>query len=770
MRPWLRILLFLLIGISSSGKIPANNWHSYLSYYQIIAVTQGDQKIFAANENGLFSYQLSDNSLETRSRVEGLSDSGISAISWTVSGAGVLIGYSNGNLDLLSGNTISNLPDIKLKTSVAKKSINNILCEGDFAWLSCDFGIVKVNLKKWEVAETWFIGPEASKLSVREIVADEQYFWAATDAGIFKAPKNNPNLQDYHNWILQNQLPAMQKQFNSIALFNKKIYTCDTDEKIYSFDGFSWQSVYAGISGIRKIKSFPAAMALIGSQRIEIVTTGGGQSTISNYGQLTPATSKIFPSDALITSSGDLWIGDRTFGLIHKTGNGLFNSVVPSSPADNYSRRLTISGANLYVATGKDDNSSDAIPAEIHRLQDQHWFSLNAYTDNGLSGLSNITAVVASPVNPEHFWGSTKAGGLLEFNGQKSVKNYNSTNSSLESFNGICKTGGLTNDASGNLWITNPSVKHQLHVIKADGTWISLSYPGIDNQFVAAGDITITRTNTKWIVVNNSDLFALRTGNTIDNTTDDLYKKTTVRSKFSNSETTIIKGFTQINALVEDLNGYLWVGTESGIVLYYNPEALFGNNEFYGVQPSVDLEDGLFHPLLENINVNAIAVDGGNRKWFGTTNSGVFLFSEDGTKLIHHFNTDNSPLFSNHVTSIAVNGQSGEVFFATERGLISWMGSATDGGGSFQHLYVWPNPVRETYQGEITIDGLVAESTVRITDVTGNLVYKTTSNGGRALWNGQKSNGERVSTGVYLIFCSDNEGNQSRVIKLLFIH
>ena len=124
MRPWLRILLFLLIGISSSGKIPANNWHSYLSYYQIIAVTQGDQKIFAANENGLFSYQLSDNSLETRSRVEGLSDSGISAISWTVSGAGVLIGYSNGNLDLLSGNTISNLPDIKLKTSVAKKSID----------------------------------------------------------------------------------------------------------------------------------------------------------------------------------------------------------------------------------------------------------------------------------------------------------------------------------------------------------------------------------------------------------------------------------------------------------------------------------------------------------------------------------------------------------------------------------------------------------------------------------------------------------------------
>ena len=148
-----RIVLLFLIGISISNQVHANNWHSYLSYYQIIAITQGDQKIFAANSNGLFSYQSSDNNFETWSRVEGLSDSGISAIGWSASKAGLLIGYSNGNIDLLTGNTILNLPDLKLKTSIPTRSINNIFCEGDFAWLSCDFGIVKVNLKKWEVAE-----------------------------------------------------------------------------------------------------------------------------------------------------------------------------------------------------------------------------------------------------------------------------------------------------------------------------------------------------------------------------------------------------------------------------------------------------------------------------------------------------------------------------------------------------------------------------------------------------------------------------------------
>jgi len=769
MRAKLRTVFFLVIGVSVFCKIPANNWHSYLSYYQIIAVAQGDQNIFAATKNGIVTYNRSDNSFETRSRVEGLSDSGISAICWSMSKGALIIGYSNGNLDLLLGNTILNLPDLKLKISIPNKSINNIFCEGDFAWLSCDFGIVKINLKKLEVAETWVIGPDASAIAVKELAADERYFWAATESGVFRAEKTNPNLQDYHNWILQNQLPFPQNQFNSITAFNNKVYTCDNTGKIYSFDGITWQSAYLEIVGIRKVKAFPSALALVCDKSVEVISATS-RITVSTYGNLIQTTSKIAPSDAMIDISGDLWIGDHTFGLIRKTGDGSYLSIVPSSPANNNSRLLTTSGSNLYIATGNDDAASASVPAEIHRLKDQNWISVNEYSNNKLSGLKNITKVIPSPSNPEHYWASSQRDGLLEFEGQKILKQYNSINSPLESTNGICKTGGLNYDANGNLWITNPLGKNQLHVLKQDGTWKSFSYQGIDNQFSSAGDVIITKTDTKWIIVNHSDLFALRIQNTLDNSVDDLFRKTSVRSWFSNSETTILKGFNQINILSEDHDGYLWVGTENGIVLYTNPESLFGDNEFYGVQPSVDLGDGLFHPLLENEAVNTIAVDGGNRKWFGTENSGVFLFSADGSKLIRHFNTDNSPLFSNNVSSIAINGQNGEVFFATERGLISWMGDATQGDISFQRLYAWPNPVRETFHGNITIDGLTNESTVKITDVAGNLVYKTSSNGGRAIWDGKNQNGERINTGVYLIFCSDSEGNQSRIIKLLFIH
>ncbi len=765
----IQYLLIVLFSCFISGTAPASNWRSHLSYYQVIAVVQGNQKIFAANRNGLFSYDLATKGFDTKTTVEGLSDSGISVIQWTDSRGGLLVGYSNGNLDLIIDNKILNLPFIKDKASIPKKAINHIYCEGDFAWLACDFGIVKVNLKKWEVAETWMIGPLATSISVLDFTSDDHYFWAATDSGIFRAEKSNINLQDYRNWVLQEQLPIPREQYNSVVVFNQKVIVCDLAGRIYSYDGTSWQTAYPTVTNVVKIRAFPAALVFICKESVKMTGTNGVV-TISAYDALLPANTIISPADVLISGTGELWVGDQTFGLYQKSGNQGFILHVPSSPANNNVQALTSNGSNLYVATGVEGSVSQATPAELHRFTGNQWVSINQYTDNKLAGLKNILEIVPSPIDPEHYWASTSGSGLLEFQGTKLLKQYNSTNSTLETFNGLCQTGGLAFDAMGYLWVTNPKASNQLHVIKPDGTWKALNYQGINNQFVSAGNLIITKSDTKWIIVDNADLFAVKTRSTPDITTDDVFKKSSVFSRFTNNESTLIKGFSVVNCIAEDHDGYLWVGTENGVVVYNNPDAIFGTNGFYGIQPSVDLGDGIFHPALENETVTAMAVDGGNRKWFGTTNSGVFLFSKDCSTLISHFNTDNSPLFSNKINAIAINGDNGEVFFSTANGLISLMGNATEGEGAFHNLYVWPNPVRETYQGDITIDGLAEESTVRITDVAGNLVYKTTSIGGRAIWNGKNGKGQRSSTGVYLIFCANRDGSQSKVIKLLFIH
>jgi hypothetical protein len=175
---------------------------------------------------------------------------------------------------------------------------------------------------------------------------------------------------------------------------------------------------------------------------------------------------------------------------------------------------------------------------------------------------------------------------------------------------------------------------------------------------------------------------------------------------------------------------------------------------------------------LENEGVTAIAVDGANRKWLGTSNAGVFLMSEDGTEEILHFTQVNSPLFSDEITSLGIDHLSGEVFIGTEKGIISYKSTATWGTPEFvkEDVYAYPNPVEPDYEGPIAIKGLVRDADVKITDAAGNVVYATTAEGGQAIWNGNKQSGGRAKSGVYLVFASNEDGKETFVTKVLFIN
>jgi hypothetical protein len=191
-----------------------------------------------------------------------------------------------------------------------------------------------------------------------------------------------------------------------------------------------------------------------------------------------------------------------------------------------------------------------------------------------------------------------------------------------------------------------------------------------------------------------------------------------------------------------------------------------------GYQPEIPRNDGTIYVdlLLSTEKINDIAVDGGNRKWIATEKSGVFLVSDDGKKEIRHFTEENSPLFSNNVLTLAVNDLTGEVFFGTDKGIVSYRGEATEATDDFGKVYVFPNPVREDFEGDITVTGLARDANVKFTDISGNLVYETTALGGQAVWDGRNFRGERVHTGVYLVFCTNRDGSRTRVTKLLFIH
>ena len=144
--------------------------------------------------------------------------------------------------------------------------------------------------------------------------------------------------------------------------------------------------------------------------------------------------------------------------------------------------------------------------------------------------------------------------------------------------------------------------------------------------------------------------------------------------------------------------------------------------------------------------------------------------SADGTEEIHHFTEENSPLYSNQIVDIEINNETGEVFFGTDQGILSYKSTATGGGTVNTDVVVYPNPVKPGYNGIIAIKGLVSNADVKITDVSGTLIYATRAEGGQAIWSGKSFDGRKASTGVYLVFATDDEGNEKIVTKILFIN
>ena len=196
---------------------------------------------------------------------------------------------------------------------------------------------------------------------------------------------------------------------------------------------------------------------------------------------------------------------------------------------------------------------------------------------------------------------------------------------------------------------------------------------------------------------------------------------------------------------------------------------------------------------LEKEQINAIAVDGANRLWVGTAGSGVFLLKPIGdisdlsytVETVAHFTTENSILPSNDILSIAIQESSGEVFIGTGNGLVSYMSDATKTENNFDNIYAYPNPVHPTYQGHITIRGLMSNTEVRIVDASGNTQYyaaymsgrngelilqEQEGTGGSAVWDGTNIHGQRVASGVYTAICNTKSGNGHGTVKILIIN
>ena len=760
MRRFLTIQILLLVFINLPGQTPVGSWSDHLVYNTADCVAAGTDEVFASTGSSIIIYNKVFAELKKMSRINGLTETGISTITWSEVNKALIIAYVSTNVDLLKNNIIYNIPDISRKYIPGKKEINKIRTNGKYAYMACSFGIVVLDLDKKEIYDTWKPGTGTENTEVWDIAFGKGKIYAATDSGVYSADLSNTGLSYFGNWNLVNILPNPIGNYTALIFSGNKLYANLSDhlsggDQVYVIDDAS--TLFSFTAGVYN-KSFNPSIegfTISSHSSIKYYNLNGSLiNTISSYGWGIPNTSQA------VVDNGDIWIADINSGLVRGENMSVFSALTLPGPVSNNAFNITSYNGKTVICGGATDVSWNNLgrPLQVSIHENNNWIPIPSGT------IIDPMRALIDPNDNNHMFVSTWGGGLLEYENSNLVKQYTESNSPLQTiipgrpYVRIC---GLALDKSKNLWLTQTEVPGSIKVLKADGSWI-VNPVTIDAPTI--GDIIITRSGQKWIILPRGyGLFILDDNNTPDVFSDDRYKKMLVQD-IENQPISFVY------SIAEDLDGNIWVGTDQGPLIYYNPEKVF-DIDLKANRIKIPRNDGTDQAdiVLKTETITTIAVDGANRKWLGTASSGAYLLSSDGTTQIKNFNEQNSPLLSNFIVTLAVDNKTGEVWLGTIKGIQSVRGDATSGEEKFKNVYTFPNPVREDFTGNVTITGLVRDSQIRITDISGNLVYETVSDGGQATWDLNTYTGRRVATGVYLVFCASNDGTQSYVTKMLVI-
>jgi hypothetical protein len=750
------LFLFLTFNcLQIQAQLSQGDWRDHLSYGSCNRVAEVGEWIYCAAESGLISYNKNNYSLRKHSKATGLSDVLVSTIAYSSVADYLVVAYTNGNIDLLrEGQSPVNISDIKRKIMTADKKIYNIFIYNQYAYLSCGFGIVVLNLERAEIEDTYILGVKGSYLRINDLTILGDNLYVATEAGIFNADLKSENLLDFNNWH-QLFVPQSTTEYKQIENHGKKIFavynsTSDHHDRIITINENivqNWSNPYDSI--VNDITSSNGFLTISSPSR-GLVYSQNDQLYLDfiSYG-----TRHIY-----VTPETDIYVASNYSGFTKRIDSENQKYFIINAPRHQEVNKVSTFGDQVWVSSGGPNRLYKNGAA--YSFIDEKWRSYTTESIPTTNVLGNTYKIAIDPRDPTHVYAAAFLYGLIEFRNGEVVNVFELDD--LDVFDNIrdnigLRIAGLQFDNQSNLWMVMNLVSGSLYKIDAEGNWSRPDVPAqsiLARQNVEFADLLVTRRGQIWILTRRADILILE-----DDGAGGFESKSF--SVINQYDTPLTLGY----CLAEDNEGNVWVGTNNGPVFYYDGATI-------GRQIEIRRNDGTdnIDLLLSSNAIFDIKVDGGNRKWFATDNSGVFLTSPEGGEILYNFREDNSPLLSNSVTGIGINEITGEVFFATSLGLVSYGGTATSGFTTYTHVYVYPNPVRPNYEGPITITGLVENTIVKITDVAGNLVWETKSLGGRAIWDGRNFDGKRVASGVYLVMLATEDGLKSHITKLLFLH
>ena len=779
----MRIFLYALIAgtfsISSLAQTSTDIgvWLDHLPYSNMVDVHAVGDVIYCATEQGLFIYDHDDKSIERLSKVNGLNDVGLTCIAWSDKYKTLMIGYENGNIDLVTGTTVKNVPDIRQAGNyTGLKRINRITINNDEAFICTEFGIVTYDLSRDIIKETFIIGDQGNIVGVNDVALANDSIYAATNNGLLVANVNLP-LIFFKNWKPD---PRFTSRITHVENFNNRVVV-NTTAPSPAFDSLFYRE-----GGIWKL------ITQIPDSAVNLdVRSSGGQLSIANgssartydaaFNNVLNVQTGVLVAQGISKKSADqlllkaasvgrtldfYWVAsnDGLFISIRYDGkNSYQENVTPNSPISKSVLKMYHDDNRLFIAPGGISEVYSPIFNNdgFYELEEYQWTN---YPNSGFNNYKDIVDFITDPLDPTHYYASSYGTGILEFKNNQFVQLINST-STNGAFPFITnstehRVGGMSMDSEGNIWFTNSKTDKPLGVIRTDGTVQSYSLGSVANSSVEIKNILYTSQNQVWIQTKSNGIVVVN-----------VEEGKLTPARLGQSEGTGNLPTERVLTFVEDMDGEVWIGTDEGLAVLYSPQNIFDAERNFDAQIIVIDEDGDGNGerVLGTEQINDIEVDGSNKKWFATANSGVFYTSENGKVQIYNFNTKNSPLPSNNVLDIEIDQITGMVYFATDQGVVSFQGGATRGVDTHTDVFAYPNPVTPDYTGPILIRGLVTNAQVKITDIEGNIVFETIAEGGQAIWSGKSFSGVPVTSGVYLAYITDDLGAATAVAKILIV-
>ncbi|PVY44017.1 putative secreted protein (Por secretion system target) [Pontibacter virosus] len=751
------VLLWLPTLVQAQSAVGIGQWQLHVPYTQGRAVADAGDRVYLAAEQGLFYYDKEFRNVQPITRIDGLSEQRISTIGYDPETNTLVIAYANANIDLLQKGRVINLTAILRLAVDGDKTTHHIHIHHKIAYLSTAFGLVVVDLARQEIKDTYTnLGPKGERLAIKASTVQGDWLYLLSGQQVWRANRLTSNLKDFRSWqLVETGLPAATL-LTALATFQNQVYLAAEGFGLRVLRQGSWEQVPIPYgSTITHLQS--SANYLLGTTELGILLLDNHDvASMLQYPGIRA------PRMAVRDAEGTTWIADEQSGLIAWGLGSEPKAFAPPGPGSSNSFRVAAGNGVVYVLSGGYSESYEP----LHRANGYYSHRARQWYNNSPAlspadgkPLRDFVSAAYNPVTGRVYM-ATYGQGLLVWKGEEQPILYNGTNSTLLSTQPATdrteqiRLTDVAVDAAGQVWTVN---RHRvsgapgLHVLRPDGEWKGYSLLGIaDNSNLER--LAIDDNGYKWLSIS-------REGNVHSG----LVVYDEVRQQVRELRAGIGSGnlpSSAVYSITKDRNGDMWVGTAAGVGVFYSTAAVFSGQVYDARIPIIE-----GRPLLGGQLVRDIAVDGANRKWMATDN-GLWLFSPDGDRMLQHFTTQNSPLPSNKVLSVAIEHGSGEVFVMTDEGIASYRAEATITEGEPDCAQVYPNPVRPDFAGLIGVSGLPNNADVRITDINGTLVHKARATGGTLTWDARGYNGKRIKAGVYLVFAADREARQTCITKI----